>query len=129
MAELTNSQTIMEKIIREEAAEQNISYPEYFEIYTAAQILKDYDVTYSDIEYSIVGDGGDGGIDSIYTFLNGELIKEDTDYLKGGKHNSIELVIIQSKTSKTFAEDAVVKFNEVARDLFNISTEVMTPTY
>lgn len=126
MAELTNSQTIMEKIIREEAAEQNISYPEYFEIYTAAQILKDYDVTYSDIEYSIVGDGGDGGIDSIYTFLNGELIKEDTDYLKGGKHNSIELVIIQSKTSKTFAEDAVVKFNEVARDLFNISTDITT---
>lgn len=72
MAELTNSQTIMEKIIREEAVEQNIKYSDYFEIYTAAQILKDYDVTYSDIEDSIVGDGGDGGdggIDSIYTFL------------------------------------------------------------
>ncbi|MBS7441116.1 AIPR family protein [Enterobacter sp. 120016] len=126
MAELTNSQTIMEKIIREEAAEQNISYPDYFEMYTAAQILKDYDVTYSDIEYSVVGDGGDGGIDSIYTFLNGELIKEDTDYSKGGKHNNIELVVIQSKTSKGFNEDAVVKFNEVARDLFNISTDITT---
>ncbi|WP_426768606.1 AIPR family protein [Erwinia aphidicola] len=126
MTELTNSQTIMEKIIREEATEQNIKYSDYFEVYTAAQILKDYDITYSDIEYSIVGDGGDGGIDSIYTFLNGELIKEDTDYSKGGKHNNIELVIIQSKTSKNFKEDAVVKFNEVARDLFNISSDITT---
>lgn len=126
MSELTNSQTIMEKIIREEAAEQNINYSDYFEIYTAAQILKDYDITYSDIEYSIVGDGGDGGIDSIYTFLNGELIKEDTDYSKSGKHNKIELVVIQSKTSKNFKEDAVVKFNEVARDLFNISSDITT---
>lgn len=114
----------MEKIIKEEAAEQGESFSDYFELYTASQILKDYDVTYSDIEYSIVGDGGDGGVDSFYTFLNGELIKEDTDYSKTGKHNKIEVVIIQSKTSKSFGEDAIIKFNEVTRDLFNISTNI-----
>lgn len=114
----------MEKIIKEEASEQGESFSDYFELYTASQILKDYDVTYSDIEYSIVGDGGDGGIDSFYTFLNGELIKEDTDYSKTGKHNKIEVVIIQSKTSKKFGEDAIIKFNEVTRDLFNISVDI-----
>ena len=124
MSELINSQIIMEKIIKEEADEQGVVFSDYFEPYTASQILKDYDVTYSDIEYSIVGDGGDGGIDSFYTFLNGELIKEDTDYSKSGKHNKIEVVIIQSKTSKKFGEDAIVKFNEVARDLFNISSDI-----
>ncbi|MCQ8597513.1 AIPR family protein [Klebsiella pneumoniae] len=124
MSEFTNSQIIMEKIIKEEAAEQGESFSDYFELYTASQILKDYDVTYSDIEYSIVGDGGDGGVDSFYTFLNGELIKEDTDYSKTGKHNKIEVVIIQSKTSKSFGEDAIIKFNEVTRDLFNISTNI-----
>jgi hypothetical protein len=124
MSEFTNSQIIMEKIIKEEAAEQGAQFSDYFELYTASQILKDYDVTYSDIEYSIVGDGGDGGVDSFYTFLNGELIKEDTDYSKTGKHNKIEVVIIQSKTSKKFGEDAIVKFNEVTRDLFNISADI-----
>ncbi|MBN1088285.1 hypothetical protein [Pantoea sp. 1B4] len=64
MSEFTNSQIIMEKIIKEEAAEQGAHFSDYFELYTASQILKDYDVTYSDIEYSIVGDGGDGGVDS-----------------------------------------------------------------
>ncbi|HGY2267942.1 AIPR family protein [Morganella morganii] len=124
MSNLTNSQIIMEKIIRDQAKDEGVNFSEYFEIYTASQILKDYDLTYADIEYSIVGDGGDGGIDSIYTFLNGELIKEDTAYQKSGKHNKIELVIIQSKTSKSFGEDAVVKFNEVTRDLFNISLDI-----
>jgi len=124
MAEYTNSQIIMEKIIRDEAESQNLKFTEYFEVYTASQILKDYDLSYPDIEYSIVGDGGDGGIDSIYTFLNGELVKEDTDYSKNGKNNKIEVVIIQSKTSKKFSEDAVVKFNEVSRDLFNISNDI-----
>lgn len=124
MSKLTNSQSIMERIIKDEAQESGYSYEEYFEIYSAAQILKDYDISYSDIEYSIVGEGGDGGIDSIYTFLNGELIKEDTEYSKTNKNNTIELIIIQSKTSKAFSEDPVVRFNEVARDLFDLSVDI-----
>ncbi|MEQ9902104.1 AIPR family protein [Pectobacterium aroidearum] len=124
MAELSNSQIIMEKIIKDEAKEQSLSFQQYFEVYSASQILKDYDVTYSDIEYCVVGDGGDGGIDSIFIFLNGELVKEDTEYSKSGKNNRIELVVIQSKTSRKFGEDAIVKFNEVARDLLNISVDI-----
>lgn len=124
MGNYTNSQIIMEQIIGDEAKAEGIKYEEYFEIYSASQILKDYDLTYSDIDYSVVGDGGDGGIDSIYIFLNGELIKEDSEYSTTGKHNNIEVVIIQSKTSKKFSEDAVVKFNEVTRDLFNISSDI-----
>lgn len=119
----------MEKIIREEASEQETKFSDYFELYTASQILKDYDISYSDIEYSRVGDGGDGGVDSFFTFLNGELIKEDTDYSKSGKNNKIEVVIIQSKTSKTFGEDAIIKFNEVARDLFNISADISSESH
>lgn len=81
VAKKTNDQIILEQIIKEKCAESEdeISLSEYFEIYTASEILKDYDLTYDDIRYGIVGDGGDGGIDSVYIFINGELIKEDTD--------------------------------------------------
>ncbi|MCW2265245.1 hypothetical protein M2305_001192 [Gluconobacter cerinus] len=110
-----------------------MKYEDFFELYSASQLLKDYEVTYSDIEYSIVGGGNDGGIDSIYVFLNGELIKEDSEYTKNGKNSKIEVILIQSKTSKSFKEDSVVKFNEVTRDLFDISTdlnnEVIQNTY
>ena len=116
---MTNDQIILAQIIKERCAESNdeISLSEYFEIYSASEILKNYDLSYDDITYGIVGDGGDGGVDSIYTFINGELLKEDTLVNSNQKKNHIELIIIQSKTSTSFKEDAIIKFRESAQDL------------
>lgn len=123
MAQKTNDQIILEQIIKERCAESDdeLTVSEYFEIYSASEILKNYDLTYDDIDYGIVGDGGDGGIDSIYTFINGEPLKEDTLINANQKKSHIELVIIQSKTSAKFKEDAVTKFRETAQDLFNLA--------
>ena len=125
MVQKTNDQIILEQIIKERCAESGdeLSISEYFEIYSASEILKDYNLTYDDIEYGIVGDGGDGGIDSVYTFVNGEPLKEDTVVNSNQKKNHIELIIIQSKISFTFKEDAVVKFRESAQDLFNLAND------
>ncbi|MEX5748520.1 AIPR family protein [Massilia sp. X63] len=123
MDKKTNDQIILEQIIKErwEESQDGSSISEYFEIYAATELLKNQDLSYDDIEYGIVGNGGDGGIDSIYTFINGELLKEDTPINATQKKNTIELVIIQSKTSPTFKEDAVVRFRESAEDLFNLA--------
>lgn len=123
MAQKTNDQIILEQIIKDRCAESGgeLTISEYFEIYSASEILKNYDLTYDDISYGIVGDGGDGGIDSIYTFINGEPLKEDTSINTSQKKNHIELIIIQSKTSASFKEDAVIKFRESAEDLFNLA--------
>lgn len=123
MNQKTNDQIILAQIIEEKCAESQdeLSVAEYFEIYSASEILKDHDLTYDDISYGIVGDGGDGGIDSIYTFLNGELLKEDIEINSNQKRNHIELIIIQSKTSVSFKEDAVIKFRESAEDLLNLA--------
>ncbi len=123
MNQKTNDQIILDQIIREKCAESadELTISEYFEIYSSSEILKDHDLTYDDISYGIVGDGGDGGIDSIYTFVNGELLKEDTVINSNQKKNHIELVVIQSKTSASFKEDAVIKFRESAGDLFNLA--------
>ena len=125
MNQKTNDQIILAQIIEEKCAESadELTVAEYFEIYSSAEILKDHDLTYDDIAYGIVGDGGDGGIDSIYTFLNGELLKEDTEINSNQKKNHIELVVIQSKTSASFKEDAVIKFRESAEDLLNLAND------
>jgi hypothetical protein len=93
MYKLTNDHVILQQVIRSRCAEADneLSEAEYFEIYSASEILKDHDLTYDDIKYGIVGDGGDGGIDSIFTFLNGELLKEDTTINANQKKNFIEL--------------------------------------
>lgn len=126
MNQKTNDQIILAQIIEKKCAESDdaLSVAEYFEIYSASEILKDHDLTYDDISYGIVGNGGDGGIDSIYTFLNGELIKEDTEINASQKKNHIELIIIQSKTSSSFKENAIFKFRESAQDLFNLANNL-----
>lgn len=126
MANLSNDQIILEQIINSKCNESGneLSNAEFFEIFSAAEILKNHNLTYDDIKYGIVGNGGDGGIDAIYTFLNGELVKEDTEINTKQKKNIIELKIIQSKTSKSFNENAVVKFRETTEDLFNLSNDL-----
>ncbi|MHB8121701.1 MAG: AIPR family protein [Desulfuromonadaceae bacterium] len=123
MAKLTNDQIILGQIIKSKCAESDyeLSESEYFEIFSASEILKDHNLSYDDLKYGIVGNGGDGGIDSIYSFLNGELVKEDTEINTKQKKNIIELKIVQSKTSTSFKEDAIIKFRETAEDLFNLA--------
>lgn len=123
MTKPTNDQIILSQIIKSKCAESDneFSESEYFEIYSASEILKDHDLSYDDVKYGIVGEGGDGGIDSIFTFLNGELVKEDTPININQKKNVIELELIQSKTSASFKEDAITKFRETAEDLFNLA--------
>ncbi len=125
MSNKTNDQIILDQIIQEriEESELDLTKQEYFEIYTASEILKDHDLSYDDVFYGIVGSGGDGGIDSMFTFLNGEQIKEDTVINQNQKKNHIEVYIIQSKTSASFGESAIVKFRETAEDLFNLSND------
>lgn len=126
MSKKTNDQIILEQILKDKKSELGIDIndADFFELYSASEILKDYDVTYDDIEYGIVGNGGDGGIDSIFTFINGELQKEDTQLNTQVRKNHIELVIIQSKTSATFKEDAIIKFRETIQDLFDLGNDL-----
>lgn len=48
---------------------------EYFELFYNEQILKEYDLSYEEIEAGTVGQGADGGIDGIFIFVNNTLIK------------------------------------------------------
>lgn len=126
MAKKTNDQIILEQIIKQksEESEGELTPSDYFEVYSASEILKNYDITYDDVLYGNVGSSADGGIDSLFIFINGELVKEDTDINSKQKKNHIELIVIQSKTSLNFKEDAIIKFRESAQDLFNLSNNL-----
>ena len=78
----SNDKIILDQILQQKHKDiaQSISASDYFEIFTAEQVLKDYDLSYDDIQSGIVGGGGDGGIDSIFLFVNEDLAREDTDF-------------------------------------------------
>ena len=120
-----NDRIILDKILEQKQQEiaPEIQPFKFFEIFTAEQILKDYDLSYDDIESGIVGDGGDGGVDSLYVFLNGELVQDDTDTSTIRKNVSVDLVIIQAKTSVGFTETSIDRLKAFTEDLLDLSKD------
>jgi hypothetical protein len=130
MKKLTNDQVVLDKILADTKHSSGGTFTdaEWFELFSATSILKDQDLTFEEIQAGIVGAGLDAGIDSFYTFLNGELLREDTPFNGGQKHNSIDVIIIQSKGSPKFTEIAVTKLMEASEDLLDISVDLAGKT-
>lgn len=121
-----NSQVILEDVIQQFKSERapEMSDAEYFEVFTAEQLLKNYSLSYDEIEAGIVDGEHDGGVDSIFAFVNGELITEDFDPTPFKRDVKISLHIIQSKTSKNYSEDPINKLISVTRNLLDLSRDI-----
>jgi AIPR protein len=122
----TNDQIILDQALDQERARRvpSASKSNFFEMYVIEQLLKDADLSDEEIESGLVGDGGDGGIDGIYVFANGDLVREDFDASSLKKSVVLEVVIIQSKLSPGFDEDTLNRFIAVTNDLFDLSKTV-----
>jgi AIPR protein len=123
----SNDQVILEQILNQQKADMEapLSSSDIFERFATEQILKNYDASPDEIETGIVDGGNDGGIDSIYTFVNEELLHTDTDITVYSKRNiKIELFIIQSKTAFGFSELAIERLITVTNDLLNLSNHL-----
>ena len=81
-----------------------MSEQDFFEVFCAEQILKDYNLSFDELAAGIVDGEHDGGVDSVYAFVNGELVQEDFDFSRYRTGVNIELHMIQSKTSEGFSE-------------------------
>ena len=117
---MSNSILLLDTLIESERHEiaSELSKQDYFEIFSSSNILKDKDLTYDDLQSGIVDGGDDGGIDSVYLFIDNEYINEEIqDFSHYKKGVSIELVVIQSKYSEGFKEIAVEKLNRTLNDL------------
>jgi hypothetical protein len=120
-----NSQKILDDVLsqkRQELAPET-SDQDFFELFCAEQILKDFDLSYEEIQSGIVDGEHDGGADSIYSFVNGELIYEDFDTSPFKKDVKVELHIIQSKTSGGFSEVPINKLISLTRNLLRLDAD------
>ncbi len=99
---------------------------QYFEYFCSSEILKDFDLSHEEILAGIIGSSLDGGIDSIYLLLNGELVREDSeiDAISRKKNNEISMHIIQAKKTSGFEEEAINKFCASIEELFDFSREL-----
>lgn len=76
-----NAKQIIGDIVEQQRQESmpDLSLQDYFEVFVAEQITKNYSLTFAELEAGIVDGEHDGGIDSVYVFINGDLVHEDTD--------------------------------------------------
>ena len=122
-----NTQILLENLIEQEFR-NNESYgsiSDYFEFFSASQILKNQGLSDEEIENGIVGKGLDGGCDSIYLFLNNLLIAPDiVEDISAPKDSVLEMIIIQSKKTTSFGEDAVMKWKTIASNLLDLSNSI-----
>jgi len=118
-----NDQVILDQVLEQQlkARAPSMGKSDFFELFVAEQFLKDYDLSDEELEGGIVGNGGDGGIDGIYVFANGELVQEDFDSASLKKNIIIDVVIFQAKTSAGFDEAAMDRLAMATSDLFDLT--------
>ena len=87
-----------------------------FELFAFEQILKSYDLSDEELIDGQVGGGNDGGIDGLFTFLDGVLLRVDSevlddDFQPTAVKRGVELTLfaIQAKTTPSFGETAFEK--------------------
>jgi hypothetical protein len=91
-----------------------------FEYFCAETILKSYSLTFDQLEDGIVDGKDDGGIDSVYFFVNRSLISVDTDVEIFRSPVSVDLFIIQSKVQGGFSETVFTKLQTSIPELISL---------
>ena len=123
----TNNQMILRDYIKNESKKSSMihSEAEYFEYFSAQQILKNYDLDDEEIESGLIGGALDGGCDGLYIFLNQELVNIlGTDIKYNTKEIFLEFIIIQSKNTFSFKEDALMKWKTLVENLLCLSNNL-----
>lgn len=112
------------------------NFPSYsegdaFEIFASELVLRPYGLVLDEVKAGVVGGGQDGGIDSVYVFFDDNLIDEDSEVVDPSSKPSnfsqdrlLELWIIQTKTTPSFAETAVDLLENSVRRLLDLSQDL-----
>lgn len=119
----TNQQIILNTLLQQqkETLDSSLKEDDYFHLFVTEQVLKNYELSYDELQEGIVDNAGDGGIDSIYTLVNSELIQRDSELIDGKRNSTIDVFIIQSKNTNGFGETPIEKCISSANDLFDFT--------
>lgn len=124
---LTNTQILLKEGIKQEYQDSQSYTNEssFFEFFAASQVLKNYYLSDEEIENHVMGDGNDGGCDAVFLFLNSELVTADQlSSLTASKGSILNFVIIQSKNTTSFGEDAIMKWKTASCNMMDMSNNL-----
>jgi hypothetical protein len=91
-----------------------------FEYYCIDQFLRPFDLSDSQLKTGMTGGGGDGGVDAMYMFVNGELTDAESE-LDPKTPNKVKLLLMQVKEGEGFSPTAIDKLYWFVDDLLNLT--------
>lgn len=84
---------------------------DFFTFFAADKALQDWDLDNDEIMDGIVDGAHDCGIDGIWSFVDGRYVTADARQYLGSRAGTIELVVLQAKTSPGYQETVVEKLH------------------
>lgn len=116
-----NAVLLLEDRLRSQRAQTHpdTSSDDFFLFNSIDTVLRPQNLSYRQIENGTTDGADDGGIDAVYTFVNGRLVEDDQSDLADSAH--INLEIIQAKNEYGFKEVAVQKLLDHLPVLLNIN--------
>jgi len=95
----------------------HLSATAYFQLITAEQVLKKFELEPDDLESGIINGSGDG-VDSVYLFVNRQLVQEPEDILENtAPEPDVELFIFEASVTPSFELHKVRNFSPIVTDL------------
>ncbi len=117
---MSNQLILLNKVLEEYTKSGNFKDESAaFERFASEQILKDQEIGIDEIEYGLVGESRDGGIDGFFLFVNDEPIFE-IEELTNARKISIDLYIIQFKNTSSIEELVLDRFLGSIPFVFNL---------
>lgn len=104
-------------------APAGLSDSEYFELFALEQVLKDYDLSVDDLMVGRIGGGNDGGIDGFVSFVENELLDEDTDLESVKRGPELSLYVVQARSGQSFEETVFDRVSTTLRDILDLGKE------
>ena len=122
----TNCQRILDELFKQEFKNNGVYSDEsqFFEFFSANNILKSRELSDEEIESGVLGSGNDGGCDAVYVLYNGAKMSEDMlEDFSAKKGATVELIIVQAKRESSFKEDALMKWKTTTSNLLEIGVD------
>ena len=118
-----NTGVVLETIFQSKKTEvaSSLSDDDFFNLFVSEQIMKDFEFSYDELESGNVDGGGDGGIDSIFVFVNQVLTRVDSPPVNTTRQANVDIFLIQAKNTKSFGETPIEKCISSATDLFDLN--------
>ncbi|QFY05350.1 abortive phage resistance protein [Nonomuraea phyllanthi] len=111
MVALSNDQRLLDRILEDQHRRlaPHEKPEEFFNFFAADKALQDWDLDLDEIRDGIVDGAHDCGVDGIWSFIDDRYVTADVHQYLSSRVRTIDLVILQAKTSTGYQETVLEK--------------------